>query len=47
MCIMLPQPYTKLSLYRFNPEKIKYMPLTQVELRPELAKVGLDIRVVG
>lgn len=34
-------------LFRFDPKKIKYMPVTQVELRPELAKVGLDIRVVG
>lgn len=34
-------------IIRFNPEKIKYMPMSQVELHPELAKVGLDIRVVG
>jgi hypothetical protein len=34
-------------MYRFDPKKIKYMPVEQVELRPDLAKVGLDIRVVG
>ncbi|KAL7312433.1 hypothetical protein PS15m_008193 [Mucor circinelloides] len=40
-------PVHDFGFLKFNPEKIKYMPLSQVELRPELAKVGLDIRVVG
>ncbi|KAI8989322.1 trypsin-like cysteine/serine peptidase domain-containing protein [Pilobolus umbonatus] len=40
-------PVHDFGFLKFNPEKIKYMPLTQVELKPELAKVGLDIRVVG
>ncbi|KAI9485978.1 MAG: trypsin-like cysteine/serine peptidase domain-containing protein [Benjaminiella poitrasii] len=40
-------PVHDFGFLKFDPKKIKYMPLTQVELRPELAKVGLDIRVVG
>lgn len=47
---MLPRvdvPAGTLTLHRFDPEKIKYMPVCEIELRPELAKVGLDIRVVG
>ncbi|KAI9008742.1 trypsin-like cysteine/serine peptidase domain-containing protein [Phycomyces nitens] len=40
-------PVHDFGFLKFDPSKIKYMPVTQVELRPELAKVGLDIRVVG
>ncbi|CAO3579622.1 unnamed protein product [Absidia cylindrospora] len=40
-------PIHDFGFLKFDPKKIKYMPVTQVELRPELAKVGLDIRVVG
>ncbi|KAI7875288.1 trypsin-like serine protease [Lichtheimia hyalospora FSU 10163] len=40
-------PVHDFGFLKFDPTKIKYMPVTQVELRPELAKVGLDIRVVG
>ncbi|KAI8327906.1 trypsin-like cysteine/serine peptidase domain-containing protein [Choanephora cucurbitarum] len=40
-------PVHDFGFLKFDPTKIKYMPLTQVELHPELAKVGLDIRVVG
>ncbi|KAI8391518.1 trypsin-like cysteine/serine peptidase domain-containing protein [Radiomyces spectabilis] len=40
-------PVHDFGFLKFDPKKIKYMPVTQVELRPELAKVGLDIRVVG
>ncbi|KAI8641222.1 trypsin-like cysteine/serine peptidase domain-containing protein [Parasitella parasitica] len=40
-------PVHDFGFLKFDPKKIKYMPLSQVELRPELAKVGLDIRVVG
>ncbi|KAI8047710.1 trypsin-like cysteine/serine peptidase domain-containing protein [Gilbertella persicaria] len=40
-------PVHDFGFLKFDPSKIKYMPLIEVELRPELAKVGLDIRVVG
>ncbi|KAI8059616.1 trypsin-like cysteine/serine peptidase domain-containing protein [Gongronella butleri] len=40
-------PIHDFGFLKFDPKKIKYMPVTQVELRPELAQVGLDIRVVG
>ncbi|KAJ3104917.1 hypothetical protein HDU97_008775 [Phlyctochytrium planicorne] len=32
---------------KFDPSKIRYMPVTEIALAPHLAKVGLDIRVVG
>ena len=32
---------------RFDPKAIKYMPLAELQLRPDLAKVGVEIRVVG
>jgi hypothetical protein len=35
------------GILKFDPAKIKYMKLTEIPLCPELAKVGLDIRVVG
>ncbi|KAG1449994.1 hypothetical protein G6F56_008477 [Rhizopus delemar] len=40
-------PIHDFGFLKFDPKKIKYMPVEQVELRPDLAKVGLDIRVVG
>ncbi|KAI8970390.1 trypsin-like cysteine/serine peptidase domain-containing protein [Mycotypha africana] len=40
-------PIHDFGFLKFDTKKIKYMPISQVELRPELAKVGLDIRVVG
>ncbi|KAI9258529.1 trypsin-like cysteine/serine peptidase domain-containing protein [Sporodiniella umbellata] len=40
-------PIHDFGFLKFDPKKIKYMPVQQVELRPDLAKVGLDIRVVG
>jgi hypothetical protein len=36
-----------LSLDRFDPKKVKYMQVKQIALKPEGAKVGIDIRVVG
>lgn len=32
---------------KFDPAKIKYMEVTSIPLVPEMAKVGIDIRVVG
>lgn len=32
---------------KFDPSKIKYMPVSAIKLTPEGAKVGIDIRVVG
>ncbi|KAI8615684.1 trypsin-like cysteine/serine peptidase domain-containing protein [Chytriomyces sp. MP71] len=40
-------PIHDFGILRFDPSKIKYMPVTEIELAPHLAKVGLDIRVVG
>jgi len=34
-------------LERFDPKKVKYMKVKQISLKPEGAKVGIDIRVVG
>jgi hypothetical protein len=34
-------------LGRFDPKKVKYMQVKQIALKPEGAKVGIDIRVVG
>jgi hypothetical protein len=35
------------SFLKFDPSKIKYQNVTDITLAPHLAKVGLDIRVVG
>jgi S1-C subfamily serine protease len=40
-------PVHDYSYLRFDPKAIKYAKLSALELRPDLAKVGLDIRVVG
>ncbi|KAJ3085914.1 hypothetical protein HK102_013689 [Quaeritorhiza haematococci] len=40
-------PIHDFGFLRFDPSKIRYMPVTEVPLAPHLAKVGLDIRVVG
>lgn len=32
---------------KFDPSKIRYMEVTSIPLAPEMAKVGIDIRVVG
>ncbi|KXT18411.1 hypothetical protein AC579_8147 [Pseudocercospora musae] len=40
-------PVHDFGILRFDPTAIKYMPLTSLELRPDLAKVGSEIRVVG
>ncbi|KAL8942806.1 MAG: hypothetical protein Q9211_001235 [Gyalolechia sp. 1 TL-2023] len=40
-------PVHDFGILRFDPKAIKYMPLTALILRPDLAKVGAEIRVVG
>lgn len=40
-------PVHDFGILRFDPKKIKYMPVAALELKPELAKVGVEIRVVG
>jgi S1-C subfamily serine protease len=40
-------PVHDFGILRFDPKKIKYMPVSSLELRPDLAKVGVEIRVVG
>ncbi|CAF9930502.1 hypothetical protein IMSHALPRED_008197 [Imshaugia aleurites] len=40
-------PVHDFGILRFDPKKIKYMPLAELVLRPDLAKVGSEIRVVG
>lgn len=35
------------GILRFDPKAIKYMPVTALPLRPDLARVGAEIRVVG
>ncbi|KAF2005939.1 trypsin-like serine protease [Amniculicola lignicola CBS 123094] len=40
-------PVHDFGILRFDPKAIKYMPLSSLELRPDLAKVGVEIRVVG
>ncbi|KAI1639783.1 Pro-apoptotic serine protease NMA111 [Biscogniauxia mediterranea] len=40
-------PVHDFGILRFDPKAIKYMPVTALTLRPDLAKVGVEIRVVG
>ncbi|RKP12609.1 trypsin-like cysteine/serine peptidase domain-containing protein [Piptocephalis cylindrospora] len=40
-------PIHDFGFLRFNPAHIRYMPISAIPLRPDLAHVGLDIRVVG
>lgn len=40
-------PVHDFGILRFDPKAIKYMPLTELKLRPDCAKVGAEIRVVG
>lgn len=40
-------PVHDFGILRFDPKAIKYMPLASLVLRPDLAKVGSEIRVVG
>jgi len=40
-------PVHDFGILRFDPKAVKYMALDQLELRPDMAKVGSEIRVVG
>ena len=40
-------PVHDFGILKFDSKAIKYMPVTQLEMRPDLAKVGSEIRVVG
>lgn len=40
-------PIHDFGILRFDPKAIKYMPVAALTLRPDLAKVGAEIRVVG
>ncbi|KAI1812097.1 Pro-apoptotic serine protease NMA111 [Poronia punctata] len=40
-------PVHDFGILRFDPKAIKYMPVSALVLRPDLAKVGVEIRVVG
>ena len=40
-------PIHDFGFLQFNPKDIKFMEVTQLNLAPELAKVGTEIRVVG
>ncbi|KAF2493755.1 Pro-apoptotic serine protease NMA111 [Lophium mytilinum] len=40
-------PVHDFGILRFDPKAIKYMPVESLVLRPDLAKVGVEIRVVG
>ena len=40
-------PVHDFGILRFDPKAIKYMPVESLQLRPDLARVGAEIRVVG
>ncbi|ODV85041.1 hypothetical protein CANARDRAFT_28761 [[Candida] arabinofermentans NRRL YB-2248] len=40
-------PVHDFGFLKFNPEDIKYMEVRELALRPDLAKVGCEIRVIG
>lgn len=40
-------PIHDFGLFRFDPEAVRYMDLTELELAPEAARVGMEIRVIG
>ncbi|PRP82453.1 pro-apoptotic serine protease [Planoprotostelium fungivorum] len=40
-------PIHDFGFFRFNPADVKFMDLKEIELDPEGAKVGIEIRVVG
>ncbi|KAG0635129.1 trypsin-like cysteine/serine peptidase domain-containing protein [Tuber brumale] len=40
-------PIHDFGILRFDPKAIKYMPVGALQLRPDLARVGAEIRVVG
>ncbi|KAF4999359.1 hypothetical protein FGRMN_2500 [Fusarium graminum] len=40
-------PVHDFGFLKFDPKSVKYMALTAMELRPDLAKVGTEIKVIG
>ncbi|TVQ86760.1 MAG: PDZ domain-containing protein [Deltaproteobacteria bacterium] len=40
-------PVHDFGFYRFDPEKVRFMQLEELELRPDLARVGMEIRIIG
>ncbi|KAK1937999.1 Pro-apoptotic serine protease [Phytophthora citrophthora] len=40
-------PVHDFGFYRFDPKKVKFLQLHEIPLRPEAAKIGAEIRVVG
>lgn len=49
-CVVKPiyrDPVHDFGFLKFNPKDIKYMDVTELKLRPDLAKVGCEIRVIG
>ncbi|KAK4125449.1 trypsin-like serine protease [Parathielavia appendiculata] len=40
-------PVHDFGILKFDPKAIRYMPVAALPLRPDLAKVGVEIRVVG
>ncbi|KAI2624199.1 Pro-apoptotic serine protease NMA111 [Hypoxylon sp. NC1633] len=40
-------PVHDFGILRFDPKAIKYMPVSALAIRPDLARVGVEIRVVG
>ncbi|KAH6685677.1 PDZ domain-containing protein [Plectosphaerella plurivora] len=40
-------PVHDFGILRFDPKALKYMSIQSLQLRPDLAKVGVEIRVVG
>lgn len=40
-------PVHDFGFYHFDPEAVKFLEIAEIELNPEGAKVGVEIRVVG
>jgi pro-apoptotic serine protease NMA111 len=40
-------PVHDFGFYRFDPSKIRYMELAELELRPDRARVGVEVRIIG
>ncbi|RQM14192.1 hypothetical protein DD237_006244 [Peronospora effusa] len=40
-------PVHDFGFFRFDPSKVKFLQLHEIPLRPEAAKIGVEIRVVG
>ncbi|KAK7203393.1 hypothetical protein BZA70DRAFT_241264 [Myxozyma melibiosi] len=40
-------PVHDFGFFQYDPEKIRFLDVEEIELRPDLAKVGLSIKVVG